>query len=552
MFFIRLCSSHRATAASLSSIVRDIQSLAVSMGVRVTAGTEDSYEHSAAGRTALPFARPMLAPPKRILVLGAGFVSAPLVEYLLRRPANTLTVAAVVPHEAAALAHGRPRVTPVTLDVATQPAELALMVASHDIVVSLVPAPFHPLVINAAIASHRHVVTASYVCAEVAALHDAATAAGIAVLCEAGLDPGIDHMSAMRMIDAATAEGGTVTSFSSVCGGLPAPEAANNPLGYKFSWSPRGALAAARNAARFLRSGTEVRVASEHLLTSASRFRVSGNPAFALEVLPNRDAVPYATKYGIAGPHLAGMFRGTLRYEGFACHMGALAALGLLETAPAPAPASRADGAPPTMRDLLVTTVMPCLAGAAVPTDDDLLAAVMNRVNAVNRASGVAPVTDARPTRDFLQWLGLLDNTAVAPLRSGDRDNFATHVPLDTLTALLTGKPEMSYAQGQRDMALMQHELDVTFPATGRAERRTATLISYATKGATAMARTVGYTAAIATQLILDGGVRVRGIITPMQREVYEPILDALAGEGISLEERCEVLAPGGVATGMC
>jgi saccharopine dehydrogenase-like NADP-dependent oxidoreductase len=128
------------------------------------------------------------------------------------------------------------RVTPLQLDVSSEKERLAALVSSHDVVVSLVPAFCHPDIAKAAIAARRPMVTASYVAPEMKALHDAAVAAGVTILNEAGLDPGIDHISAKKMIDEAQAAGGTVIGFSSVCGGLPAPEAANNPLGYKVCW----------------------------------------------------------------------------------------------------------------------------------------------------------------------------------------------------------------------------------------------------------------------------------------------------------------------------
>jgi saccharopine dehydrogenase-like NADP-dependent oxidoreductase len=144
------------------------------------------------------------------------------------------------------------------------------LVSEHDVIVSLVPAPCHPAIARLAIKHHKNMVTASYISPEMRALHEEAVAAHIVILNESGLDPGIDHMSAKKMIDEAIAAGGTITGFTSVCGGLPAPEAANNPLGYKFSWSPRGALVAARNSARYLQNGKVVEVPGEALLASAS------------------------------------------------------------------------------------------------------------------------------------------------------------------------------------------------------------------------------------------------------------------------------------------
>ena len=155
------------------------------------------------------------APRRRILVLGSGYVAAPLVEYLLRRPENAVTVTSVSLAEAERFAAGRPRCVARQLDVLAEDAALGALVAEHDLVVSLVPAPCHPAVARHAIAHHRHMVTASYVSPEMAALHEAAAAAGVVILNETGLDPGIDHMSAMALIDAARARGGVITAFSS-------------------------------------------------------------------------------------------------------------------------------------------------------------------------------------------------------------------------------------------------------------------------------------------------------------------------------------------------
>ena len=526
-------------------------------------------------RTLPPAGAPAAGGGKRVLVLGAGFVSGPVLEFLLRAPGTRVTVASLLVAEATALVarvatapSAAARCAAVQLDVARDASRLESLIREADLVISLVNAPFHPAIARVAIAARVHMVTASYVSPEMRALSAAAAEAGVAVLSEAGLDPGIDHMSAMRMIDAARAEGAVVVGFSSTCGGLPAPEAANNPLGYKFSWSPRGALGAARNAARYLRAGAVVEVAPDALLTSAARLRV--NPAFALEVLPNRDALPYAELYGIAGPALRDMFRGTLRYGGFAAHMHALAALGLLDAEPPRALPPGVRGAP-SMRELLAAHAG-APAGAAA-SDEELVAAALRTVSAstagavggtfaalsasasslaglaaaaLAAASGAVLGTDvarAGELRDFLAWLGLL-SSAPAPFASAPGAPppaaAGTYSPLDTLTAMLTALPEMSYAPGERDMALMRHELTLELPG-GRRERRTGTLIQYAQGGHTAMARTVGYTAAAAAQLLLQGAVpHAGGVIVPTTREWYEPILNMLEAEGITMREEVE------------
>ena len=576
----------QAPPRTLESLLSDIRTMASGMGVALSIDAEDSFIHHAAAERALLLAppKPALLPPKRVLVIGAGMVSPPLVELLLRRPATFLSVASMFPGEAEALAKGNPRITPLLLDVMKDDARLDALVAAHDIVVSLVPAPAHPTIARKAIAHRKHMVTASYIGPDLMALSAEAEAAGIIILCEAGLDPGIDHMSARRMIDGIHERGGVVTSFSSVCGGLPAPEAANNPLGYKFSWSPWGALAAARNSARYVRDGHTVDVPGGSLLCSAAPLHV--NPAYALEVLPNRDSTAYADMYGIAGPALAHMFRGTLRYTGFCRLLHALVALGMLDTEKVAVPA----GVP--LRGLLAMGATGGDATAASLNDDALFDLVVERVakaaveaEAALRAAlpptttgggleGLSPsnatlrsnAAHREELRDFLTWLDLFSLTTPAPLRVGSTAAVATtsasstsaapaivtaadatvtvsHVPLDTLVALLTSKPEMSFAAGERDMALMRHEVRASFP-DGTEEAHSATLIEYAdlVKGHTAMAHTVGYTAALAALLILDGGVEgVSGVQRPITRRFYGPLLAGLEAEGIAMAESVKV-----------
>ena len=221
------------TGTKLAAILESVAALVGSVGVDmvVEPPSEDDAAVAVEGGTLRPV---LIAPPssglacaadilplqlamplRRILVLGAGYVSSPLVEYLLRRPDNQVTVTSVALAEATRLAAGRPRCVPLQLDVMSEDEALGALVASHDLVVSLVPAPCHPAVARHAIAHRRNMVTASYVSPEMSALHDAAAAAGIVILNEAGLDPGIDHMSAMALMDGARSRGGVITSFSS-------------------------------------------------------------------------------------------------------------------------------------------------------------------------------------------------------------------------------------------------------------------------------------------------------------------------------------------------
>ena len=192
--------------------------------------------------------------PKRVLLLGSGYVAAPLVDYLLQLPDTHVTIASNAFDEANKLANGRKSTTVVHLDV-SDTEKVSNLVLKHDVVVSFIPASLHTTIAKLCIRHKKHMVTASYVSPEMQKLDGEAKQAGITIMNEVGLDPGIDHLTACEVFGQVRASGGKVTSFVSWCGGLPAPEVSNNPLGYKFSWSPKGVLLAAKNSALYKMNG---------------------------------------------------------------------------------------------------------------------------------------------------------------------------------------------------------------------------------------------------------------------------------------------------------
>ncbi|MED6223756.1 hypothetical protein PIB30_077175 [Stylosanthes scabra] len=216
--------------------------------------------------------------------------------------------------DAEQIVEGIPNVRGVQLDVMDHE-DLHKYVSQVDVVISLLPVSCHIIVANACIELKKHLVTASYVDSSMSMLNDKAKDAGITILGEMGLDPGIDHMMAMKMINDAHMRKGKIKSFISHCGGLPSPEAANNPLAYKFSWSPVGAIRAGRNPATYKYYGETIHIDGDNIYDSATRIRIADFPAFALECLPNRNSLLYGDLYGI-GSEASTIFRGTLRYEG--------------------------------------------------------------------------------------------------------------------------------------------------------------------------------------------------------------------------------------------
>jgi saccharopine dehydrogenase-like NADP-dependent oxidoreductase len=435
----------------------------------------------------------------KILVLGAGMVAGPLVRYLLEAGAR-VTVTSLEAAEAERLVGGHQAGEARAFDLADD-AGLSALVGAHDLVVSLVPYAFHPKVAGHCLRHGRHLVTASYVAPAMQELDGAARAQGLTFLNELGLDPGIDHMSAMRVIDAVAAEGGHLGSFRSYCGGLPAPDANDNPLGYKFSWAPRGVLMACRNAARYRREGRDVAVPPDRLFRDMHLLHVPGAGDF--EAYPNRDSLVYREAYGLPAD-IETLFRGTLRNIGWCDTLHAFGRLGLLDDQP------REGG---TTRGAYVRSLLGAAAGA------DVRAAATAKLG---QADGCLPAAN-------LAWLGLGDET---PLPAGPRS------PLDVLGDAMLEK--LCYRPGERDMVVMFHEF-LWKTAAGAGRRTTSRLVACGERnGDSAMARTVSLPAAVAARLVLEGSISVRGVLRPVVPEIYDPVLHELESLGIECLEETE------------
>ncbi len=434
---------------------------------------------------------------KRIVVFGAGMVARPHIRYLLDQPNYFVTVATrtVSKAERIIAGHERGKAVRVTID---EDEKLRELIREADIAVSLFPPAYHPKIAKICIEERTHLVTTSYVSDAMRELDEAAQKADIILLNELGLDPGIDHMSAKRVIDKVHAEGGKVLGFSSFCGALPAPEANNNPFGYKFSWSPRGVLLASRNSAKFMKDGEVIDVPGEELFAHYNFKYIEG---FGwLENYPNRNSLPYIDLYGI--PEAKTMYRGTLRHIGWSETMKRIADLHLLDI---------------TEKDLSKTTYKELIAGivGAKPSDDI--------VKAVADYLGTEPYSTVVRK---LEWLGLFSDKVIG-LEKGSN--------LDALVKLMLEK--LQYAPGERDMDIMQHDFLIQNP-DGSCKELISTLIDFGIpNGDTSVARTVGLPAAIGVKLILEGKITLRGVQIPVHPEIYEPIMDELEELGIKFKE---------------
>ena len=436
---------------------------------------------------------------KKVLVLGAGLVSRPLVHYLTGREGYEVTIATRTVSKAEALVAGRPRGKAVALNVSDD-AALDKLVQQHDLSVSLLPATEHVRVAKHCLEHKRHMSTTSYISPEMKALDAEAKAKGLTFINECGVDPGIDHMSAMRIIHGVEKKGGKVVAFRSYCGGLPAPEANTNPIGYKFSWAPRGVLVAATNPARFMQDGKTVEVPGDELFAKPEIVDVAGAGRF--EGYPNRDSLGYIEMYGLAD--VKTMFRGTLRNQGHCESWYRWVKLGLLSREP------RTDLKGMT-RAAFMRSFVPGASG-------DLKAAVAAKMGVQVNAPAIAK----------LDWLGMF---AESPLPTFDGGN------VDVMAAAMLEK--CPFAPGERDMLVLQHEFVAEYP--GRRQKIYSTLVDFGIPGGdSSMARTVSLPVAIATRMILDGEITRRGVVAPVQPDLYNPILDELATMDIVCKEREE------------
>jgi saccharopine dehydrogenase (NADP+, L-glutamate forming) len=431
-----------------------------------------------------------------ILILGSGLVARPIIRYLLSKN-HHVTVASNTIDRSEAMIAGHPGGKSVYWE-ATDEASLDKLVSQHDITVSLLPYAFHVMVARHCIAHKKNMVTTSYVKPEMKDLDQAAREAGVIILNEMGLDPGIDHMSAMRIIDSVHNREGGILEFYSICGALPAPEAANNPFRYKFSWSPKGVVMAGNNDAVFLRHGKVVELPTRDLFRNP--FRIEFPEVGELEVYPNRDSLAYKDIYGI--PEAQTMYRGTFRYKGWCETLDLLKRLNLISN-------EKIDMTGMTYGDLMRRAM--AVAGFG-----------NGNVDAMTEDQN-APFAHAFQA---LKWLGLFDEMPM---------NRAIDTTFEVTSDLMIEK--MSLGVTERDMVVMQHVFLAAF-SDGRKEVIRSRMLDFGSMATdTSIARTVALPAAIGVEMILSGEIKITGVHIPVIPEIYNPVLDNLEKLGIKMVE---------------
>jgi saccharopine dehydrogenase (NADP+, L-glutamate forming) len=437
---------------------------------------------------------------KKILVLGAGMISRPMIQYLLAQPDYHVVMASRTVSKAEKMINKHPHGEAFSLDV-NDDKKVEIFVSKADIVVSLLPYTYHVKVAEMCIKHKKHLVTTSYVSDAMRALDKKAKIAGILILNECGLDPGIDHMSAMRVIHDIEENGGKVVSFKSTTGALPSHEANNNPFGYKFSWSPRGVLLASRNEAKWLENGKEILIPGEQLFENYFFQDINGVGTF--ENYPNRNSVPYKDIYGLKDATT--VYRGTFRMTGWCETMRNIVALGWLsEELPK---------------------------GFSGKTYGDLTKQLIGAKPKDNLPFTTALYLGLKPYSAVIkriEWLGLFGNEPLPKDKN---------TPLDYLNVLTLQK--MSMGNHERDMVVMHHEFIAEY--SSKKEYVTSTLVDYGiSDGDTSVARTVALPAAIAVKMILQKKIIMTGVHIPVIPEIYNPILDELGEMGIKFDEKTE------------
>lgn len=449
---------------------------------------------------------PIIGSSKSVLLLGSGFVTRPTAE-ILGNAGIKVTVACRTLENAKKLANSIKNASAISLDV-NDSAALDREVAKVSLVISLIPYIFHATVIKSAIRNKKNVVTTSYVSPAMMELDKEAKDAGITVMNEIGLDPGIDHLSAVLTIDEVHKAGGKVLSFLSYCGGLPAPEDSDNPLGYKFSWSSRGVLLALRNSAKYYHDGKVVDVASQDLMGTAKPYYIY--PGYAFVAYPNRDSTPYRERYGI--PEAQTIIRGTLRYQGFPQFIRCLVDIGFLSE-------EEKDFLKPGQK-LSWKEATAKIVGSTSGNESDIIWAISSRTT-------FESTEEKNRIIDGLRWIGIFSDEDIIPRSS----------PLDTLCATLEKK--MQYEEGERDFVMLQHKF-VIENKDGSKVTRTSTLCEYGDpKGYSAMAKLVGVPCAVAALQVLDGTISEKGILAPMTPDLCRPLMKTLTEKyGVHIREK--------------
>jgi saccharopine dehydrogenase (NADP+, L-glutamate forming) len=440
---------------------------------------------------------------KKILIIGAGLSTISLIEYLLNNAEKydwQITVGDMSEENARKKVNGNPRGIAKVFDV-NDDLESWNTIAQHDVVISMLPASLHHLVAEKCIDLRKPMLTASYATDEIKALDEKARKAGVPILMELGLDPGIDHMSAMKVINRIKNEGGKLTSFYSFTGGLVAPESDNNPWNYKFTWNPRNVVVAGQGVAQYIKNGRYKYIPYHRLFDRIMTRKILQFGDF--EIYANRDSLKYRDIYGLND--IPSLFRGTIRKPGFAKAWNVFVRLGLTEDDYVVEDSERM-----TYRQFI---------NAFLKYEPNVPVEIKLQEYCSNAADPVV--------FEKLKWLGIFDDRKIGLVKA---------TPAQILQKLLEEKWSMD--PDDKDMIIMQHEFKYT--TASNEDKMIVSAMAYIGENQekTAMAINVGLPLAITTKLLLTGKIDMTGVNLPVIEQIYEPVLEELKQFGINFEEK--------------
>ena len=438
---------------------------------------------------------------QNILLLGAGRSATSLINYLKKYAEEQewhIKIGDFDIKLAEEKAGNHPNTSAVQFDILNE-IQTKDEIAKSDLVISMLPALFHPKVASACVDLGKHMVTASYNSPDVEDLSDIAKSKNILILMECGLDPGIDHMTAMEAMDNISAKGAKLTSFKSYTGGLVAPESDNNPWHYKFSWNPRNVVLAGQGTAQFIRNGKYKYIPYHKLFSRYETIEVNGLGDF--EGYPNRNSLKYRTIYGIE--EIPTLIRGTFRKAGFCDAWNIFVQLGVTDDT------YKMEGLESMSKREFINAFLPY--NKTQPIEEKLCLNL-----GIKRDS---------ETFKKLEWLGVFEDVKV-PIPDGS--------PAQVMQAIMEEK--MSLQPGDKDMIVMQHQFE--YELQDKKYRLDSSIVSKGDdQSETAMSKTVGWPLGIAVKNILNDNIKLRGVQIPIKKEIYDPILKELNTMGIQFNE---------------
>jgi saccharopine dehydrogenase (NADP+, L-glutamate forming) len=441
-----------------------------------------------------------------ILVLGAGQSTPYLISYFLKNAEENnwfVTVGDIDLELARKRVGDHPRGNAIKFDVNDETLRQT-HIQKSDVVINMLAPTFQFLVALDCIHYSKHMITASYQNQRIPSLDLDANRKGILILNEMGLDPGIDHMSAMSLIDKVRKQGGVIHSFQSYGGGLPAPEAATNPMKYCITWNPRNVVQSGEDGAQYIEKG-KIRILPHHQVFQRT-WTVEIDGIGALEAYPNRDSLIYRSIFGLKKVHT--MIRGTLRYPGWSETWQQIVRLGLPnETLTIPFLKNK------TYRELTEMFLPLNLSG----------------INLEQRLANFLNISPTGKIMENLKWLGLLSDEKI-----NSKSQTASEVMINLL------KKKLPLTNEQRDIVILHHKIEAHFPKKNNKKKKIfSTFIDYGEpNGFTAISKSVGLPAAIATKLLLTNQLPITGCHIPTHPTVYTAVLKELTKMGLKFKEK--------------